>query len=253
MSSEERSEQLLKTSGSDIERQLLASAADDEMPEEKFQALLKYGAGTALSGVATSTRSTWKLTLAKGLGLLALAAAGIGVFHHESSKPASTSAAVGEASGATPDIEAAPSETRPALPSVEPVPVVSLDALPSAPRAASSSASVASVARPVEKPSVDDDVSITEQMKLIDAARTRLRRDDPRGALAVLDEYERRFSAPAFKEEATVLRVSSLAKAGRRVDAKRVGEAFLAAHPSELYRRRVEAIVRTLSEKGSSQ
>jgi hypothetical protein len=103
------------------------------------------------------------------------------------------------------------------------------------------------------RPLAEDDASFAEQMKLIDAARTKLRRDDPRGALAVLDDYERRFVVLAFKEEATVLRVSALAKAGDRAQARRIGEAFLSAQPSEIYRRRVEAVVRALDEQEASR
>ncbi|MDF2693767.1 MAG: hypothetical protein K0S65_2150 [Labilithrix sp.] len=250
MSSEEHSDRLLKAGGSDIERKLLASAVDDEMPEEKFQALIKYGAGAAMVSAAGPTEPTWKLSLAKGLGLLALTAASVGAFHYVSSKPEPSSAPIRDSRGASGTttassrVEAESSKAH----SAASIPVVSLHELPSAPSVVASAA-IAAPARSAEKPSAPDDLSFTEQMKLIDSARTRLRQDDPRGALAVLDEYDRRFSAPAFKEEATVLRVSSLAKAGDRAQAKRIGEAFLNAHPSELYSRRVEAIVRALSEQ----
>jgi len=243
--------------GSDIERRLLASAADDEMPEDKYRALVKSGAELAAAPKVAPARSTWKLTLTKGLGLLALGAVSIGVVGYAAttSEPLEApTSAVEEMPNAAVTGEAAddrPSVT-PGSPPVDPIPVLSLDQLPSARAASGSSAKPATTPAAVTHPLADEDASFAEQMKLIDAARTRLRRDDPRGALAVLDDYERRFRQPAFKEEATVLRVSSLAKAGDRAQARRVGDAFLSAHPSEIYRRRVEAVVRALDEQGGT-
>ena len=113
--------------------------------------------------------------------------------------------------------------------------------------------SAAPPARSVAKKPVLDEVSLGEQMAFIDSARTRLRQGDPRAALTVLDEYKRRYPEPAFREEATVLRVSALAKAGDVAEARRLGEAFLSTHPAELYSRRVEGIVRSLESQESSQ
>lgn len=244
--------------GSDIERRLLASAADDEMPEEKLQALVKWGAGLPPVAAPAAAKSTWKLTIAKGIGLLALAAVSIGVVEHVATSHAPSSAPVRAARGtsssgaSTAALAGHPSEALaapPADPAPVVIPVVSLDQLPTAPVPPASAASSAAAHAAKTRPLGDDDASFAEQMKLIDAARTRLRRDDPRGALAVLDDYERRFPTPAFGEEATVLRVSALAKAGDHARARRIGEAFLGAHPSEIYRRRVEAVVRALDEQ----
>jgi hypothetical protein len=252
MSSEERLVRLREDGGgSNIERRLLASVADDEMPEENYRALLKWGAGLGAISAAPPAETASKLTLAKGLGVLALTAASIGVFGYvtaSTTPPAAPSSDVdgmSKASATGAAVAAGPSE--PSAPtSADAIPVVSLDELPSAPVAMSPPPNAAPARSAETRPLVDDDVSFTEQMKLIDSARTMLRQDNPRGALAVLDEYDRRFPMPAFKEEATVLRVSSLAKAGDRAHAKRIGEAFLSAHPSELYSRRVEAVVRAL-------
>ncbi len=247
MSSEKRMPRLRDDEASEIEKLLLASAADDEMPEEKYRALVDWGARLG----TMPARPTWRLTIGKGLGLLALGALAVGVGGYAASRteprPSLTSveprtrnadAIPTGAAGANHEPNAHPGSA------ADPIPVLSLDQLPSAPAARGSSVTPPSTAE--TRRLGDDDASFAEQMKLIDAARSRLRRDDPRGALAVLDEYERRFTSRAFEEEATVLRVSALAKTGDRARAKRIGEAFLRARPSEIYRRRVETVVRTL-------
>jgi hypothetical protein len=250
MSSEKHMTRLQEAGGTDIERRLLASAADDEMPEEKFRALVQWGAGAATAAAATPTETAWKLPLVKGLGLLALAAASVGVFDYVSthrSGPASEPQEISKPAAAdAPEAQPAPSPADVA----EVVPVMTANELPSAPIAAPSPATPT---RPVAKKPALDDVSLAEQMTFIDSARTRLRQGDPRGALTMLDEYQRRYPQPAFREEATVLRVSAHAKAGDVAEAKRLGSAFLSTHPAELYSRRVEAIVRSLEPQENSR
>ena len=239
--------------GSDVERRLLASAADDEMPEERYRALVKWGAEFTPASAPPVT-PTWKLTIVKGLGLLVLTAISVGVAERVAGGPEAPAAPPSDVhetsnAGATGAALAGGASTALAPSSSAPIPVVSLDELPSAPAPMPSSASSETKRAPKARASADRDASFAEQMRLIDSARSKLRRDDPRGTLAVLDEYERRFPRPAFEEEATVLRVSALAKAGDRAQARRIGETFLRAHPSELYSRRVEAVVRALDEQ----
>ncbi len=247
---------LLDDGGSDIERRLLASAVDDEMPEDEFRALVKWGSELAAAPAVPPARSTSKLTLAKGLGLLALGAVSIGLVGYVTTRseprpvPTSEVAGMPDSTDTRDGVTDRPAAVPPVPPPADPIPVLSLDQLPSAPPASASSAKAATTPATETRPLAADDASFAEQMKLIDAARTEIRRDDPRGALAVLDDYARRFPDPAFKEEATVLRVSALAKAGDRAQARRIGDAFLSANPPQIYRRRVEAAVRALDEHG---
>lgn len=237
MSSEKDMMRLQDAVGSEIERRLLASVADDAMPEEKYRALLRWSEGAVAAARATPLRPAWKLPVLKGLGLLALVTASIGVFVTSSSStslPAPSEAPQMQVTPAVVPVSESASQTEP--PRADPiVPVLTPNQLPPAPSA---------VAR-TQKP----EISLGEQMKFIDSARTRLREDDPRGALTVLDDYARRYSDPAFREEATVLRVSAHAKAGDNAEAKRLGGAFLNTHPAELYSRRVEAILRSLESR----
>ncbi|AKV04316.1 hypothetical protein AKJ09_10979 [Labilithrix luteola] len=256
MSSEKRIVRLQEDGGSDVARRLLASASEDEMPDDRYRTLVEWGAGAAAHADAAVVRTTRVTPLVKGLGVITLVAASVGIFAYGSSSlPAPSASEPSAAAGGT---AAKPVEVGPAptvADTTTPAPVVTLDDLPNAPsvvRASPSSATASRAGeRPAEKKAATDEVSTAEQMKFIDRARTKLRQGDAHGALAVLDDYEKRFPAPAFKAEATVLRVSSLAKVGDRAAAKRLGEAFLNAHPSELYSRRVEAIVRSLDQDGT--
>lgn len=248
MSSEKDMMRLQDAGGSEIERRLLASVADDAMPEEKYRALLRWSEGAVAAARATPSRPAWKLSLLnglKGFGLLALAVASVGALVVTSSSSSSARKAPSEApqtlatTAAIPPSDGALLNAAPPVDAIVPVvpdvPVLTPNQLPSAPTAAPRAHG--------------PDVSLGEQMKFIDAARTRLRQDDASGALSVLDDYARRYSEPAFREEATVLRVSAHAKAGDVAEAKRLGGAFLNTHPAELYSRRVEAILRSLESR----
>ncbi|MDF2694666.1 MAG: hypothetical protein K0S65_3049 [Labilithrix sp.] len=244
---------LREAGGTEIERRLLASAAEDVMPAAKHRALVEWSARAASTAVrTTSAGPAWKPALVKGLGLAALAAASLVVFDHLS-VPSGASRGGGSAPReiASQAALATSAETHGAVPATLPGAspevgaTVTPDQLPSAP--------VAVPARPAPKKAAANDVSLGEQMKFIDSARTRLRQDDPRGALSVLDEYARKYPEASFREEATVLRVSALAKAGNVAEARKLGSAFLNTHPAELYSQRVEAIVRSLDSEESGR
>jgi hypothetical protein len=68
------------------------------------------------------------------------------------------------------------------------------------------------------------------ELLLVEEARRELR-DEPRRALATLDEYARAFPRGALGEEAEILRLSALAAAGSGEEAAARAAAFLAAHP----------------------
>ncbi len=236
MSTDSDIPRLQDADGNEIEQRLLASAAEDVIAPEKLRALVEWSAGVGTAGSAPA-RGSWKPVVAKGAGVFVLAAAAAGVFAlASSSAPADAPVTNVQAIGTVeaPMAPAAPPET------------VTPDQLPPAPPAASAPSPRALAKRPVN---VDTNPSLGEQMAFIDDARTRIRRGDPRAALAVLDDYDRRYAQQAFKEEATVLRVSALAKAGDVEGAQKLGKAFLSTHPAELYSRRVETLLRGLEPK----
>jgi hypothetical protein len=87
--------------------------------------------------------------------------------------------------------------------------------------------------------------TLAEEIVLFDRARAALERGDAASALPLLDEYESRYRTGAFAEEAEVLRVRALMHQGDRAAATRVGERFLAAHPTSPHAARVRAILDT--------
>jgi outer membrane protein assembly factor BamD (BamD/ComL family) len=82
-------------------------------------------------------------------------------------------------------------------------------------------------AEPEER--VADDIS--EQIRMLDAAKRALRRGDPARALRELNSYQQRFPAGGLAQEATVLRIRALAQAGDRETAARMARRFAARHP----------------------
>lgn len=78
--------------------------------------------------------------------------------------------------------------------------------------------------------------SLSDEIRLIDEARTRLRGGDARGALEVLDRYDllvRR--AGSMRAEAAVVRIEALQASGAGDRARSLGERFLAMNPTSPY------------------
>jgi hypothetical protein len=85
--------------------------------------------------------------------------------------------------------------------------------------------------------------SLADEIALFDRAHAALEAGNAPTALALLDEYESRFRTGAFAQEAEVLRVQALVRVGDRAEATRVGDRFLAAHPTSPHAARVRAIL----------
>src|SRR5689334_419383 len=114
MSPEKELPSLRDAGGTEIERRLLASASEDAIPEARYRALVEWSAGAASTAVrATPAGSTWKPAMIKGLGLLALAASGLGVFEYLSSPSRPSSAPVVEPGTSSAGAEAEPAVATP--------------------------------------------------------------------------------------------------------------------------------------------
>jgi hypothetical protein len=82
------------------------------------------------------------------------------------------------------------------------------------------------------KPSVTSPApSLAEEVAAIDAARLAMGRDDPRGALHLLDDYDHRFPRGTFGPESRMLRVEALVARGDRATAVRSARAIVVADP----------------------
>jgi hypothetical protein len=80
---------------------------------------------------------------------------------------------------------------------------------------------------------------LTAELTALDAARTRLHSGDPKGALQLLDAYQRDFPRPRLALEAEVLRIFAYDKAGQKQTAKKRAEAFVLKYPKGVLSSRV--------------
>lgn len=85
--------------------------------------------------------------------------------------------------------------------------------------------------------------TLAQQIALLDRARAALTAGDAAHAQELVNDYEARFPDGSFVEEAEVLRVEALIRAGDRAGATRVGTRFLSAHPTSAHAARVRALL----------
>ncbi|MEA2749057.1 MAG: hypothetical protein QOI41_3200 [Myxococcales bacterium] len=145
---------------------------------------------------------------------------------------------------ATPAMAAAPITAAPAT--VEPKAVSPADlpaAAPTIPTPASTAMAAATGAATAAAASTAASVSFAEEIAAFDRARSALDAGESDRALALVDAYEKRFPAGTFVQEAEVLRVQALARKGDDAGARRVGQRFLAAHPTSPHAARIRAIL----------
>lgn len=140
--------------------------------------------------------------------------------------PASTEAPLATA---TPAPTETPSASAPTAPSIAPS-AHAPRTQTAAPRPSASAAATA----------VDD---LAGELAAIDRARRAARGATPADALVELDDYQKRYPAGSLRNEALVVRVEALVKAGRVDDARRVAAPFLAAHPDDMASRRIRALL----------
>ncbi len=80
---------------------------------------------------------------------------------------------------------------------------------------------------------------LSEEIRLIDSARTSLRQGEPRVAIRYLSQYSARFPNGRFSLEAAALRIESLAASGEQSRARALAQRFIANHPKSLLVERV--------------
>ena len=81
--------------------------------------------------------------------------------------------------------------------------------------------------------------ALAAELGELDRARSKLSSGDPKGALAVLDDYARTYPRGRLGLEAEVLRIDALAQSGDMQSAKKRAEAFLKRHPKGVLAPRV--------------
>ncbi len=235
-------------SGSPLERSILGFGRDDAPSDELARKTLAAmadappasAAPAAPARAVSATRPRWILAGACALGIAAVI---VGIVRRD------------EGPTSVPPTPVAPTEAPLVVSAPEPAPVpvkeevakeevaVTPDSLPSAPvRAPAPQAASASAraAAPIERPS---SASIAREVELLDTVKARLGTRDAAAAARALDAYDSEFPSGTLRPEATVLRIRMLLLRGDRGGAEKVGQAFLAKHPSGVHAKRVRALL----------
>ncbi len=127
-----------------------------------------------------------------------------------------------------------PSPARGAAPEVSPLPPVEQRVV--TPRARTTSSA----------PEADD---LSEQIRLIEAARAGVAARDAKAALAAVSEYSSKFPRGSFGQEAAVLRIRAIDQSGDSARATAMAKAFIARFPKSPHVARLSPI----AERGTSR
>lgn len=87
-----------------------------------------------------------------------------------------------------------------------------------------------------------------DEPQLIESARKALV-SDPKRALALTHEYQRRFPSGALSVEREVIALEALARSGQRAEARRRALAFEAEHPTSIHLPRVRSLLSRLDTR----
>ncbi len=220
-----------------LERQLLNAAAN-EMPSAEQRMRVRQALGLPAVAVVplapasnTARRALLMKAAAGGLIVVSAAAllfyAGFGRSQHANAVNVPTPVAV----PSTPVPAVAPVAAQQAaepvaapLPPVEPLPsnVPDVKLAPKGARVTNAAASS----------SASDAGDLTEQLRLIDAARSAVAAGDAKGASTAISAYQTRFPRGAFGQEAAVLRIETVDLQGNHAQAASLAKSFLAKHPN---------------------
>jgi hypothetical protein len=164
---------------------------------------------------------------AGGIGLLAVTA---GVVRERNAEPRDPSVQIEAA--AEPELSAVAAADHQPEPALEPEQDTS-------PEPASPAVSRPRPARAT--PATASDSTLEAELALMQVARASA---DPKQALATLEQHRKQFAAGVFAAEREVLRVEQLCALGRVGEARAIAAAFLAKHPDNPLRSRVDPACR---------
>jgi hypothetical protein len=190
-------------------------------------------AATGTAPTATLGKSAVYAKLALGVGIAAL----IGVLaltrqHDSAPAPVAPVKSPVAVEVVAPPV-AAPAQE--ATPAVSPLPPVEAPA-PAA-RGARSDASASATA------------DLSEQIRLIEAARAGVAAHDPRAASSALDSYAAKFPRGSFGQEAMVLRIRAIDQSGDSARATALAKSFVTRFPNSPHVARLKPI----AERGASR
>jgi hypothetical protein len=252
-------QRLLSGGGDEVELALLASARADAPSQEALKrAMLAVGIGGSLAAAATvasaaavakasmppaaaaaaASKSSLVL-LVKWVGIAALGGlAGWGVVHELTPAPQSLALAPVSDDAARRDFAFDKAPTSP--PQAGPA-VAGPTEDPATSALAGDEGHVAPEASRTKAPAAPRKPTLADEVAALDKARKAMD-DDPEAALAAVESYEKGFKGGVLAEEAEMLRVESLARAGKKEEARAAAAAFLARYPKSAHAARIRAL-----------
>ncbi|HYP99517.1 MAG TPA: outer membrane protein assembly factor BamD [Polyangiaceae bacterium] len=214
-----------------FEQQLLDAVAK-EAPSAEQRARVRLALGLPAIAPSVTTMAPVgrrALLLKAGGGLVVVAGAMLALFFAVGRKPNSpdkqAAAPIATQQAAAPVVataEPAPAPS-PALPATEPAP----SAAPTNAREDSAPTRRASKAAPA-----DSAADLSDQLRLIDAARAAVAAGNASAASAALTSYRTRFPRGPFGQEAAVLQIETLDLQGNHAQAAAQARSFLARYPN---------------------
>lgn len=238
----------LAKTGSDIERLLLSAGAEERPDAESVRkaarvlglvprvALVAATLGLALRAGRWTSLMAWGSMALVGIAGIAI------VTHAVGSGPPAGAALL--AAQHPPGALVLPQPVLPPSPAQETLTTAPAGAEPAAlaPDARRAPPRVAS------GPSAQAD-RLRAEAQALDAARELLARGDATGALVQLGDYDWRFAGGSLREEALLLRIESLARAGDGATAAAFARRFLKTYPTSVHVDRVAALLRELEPR----
>ena len=198
----------------------------------------QVGAGgaapSAAGGAAAATKSTTFAKAAFGVAAVALVGAFMLLQKPAAQAPSAPASPAPVRVAATAPV--AVTAAVEAAPAVSPLPPVE-EAPAAAPRVARAEASSSAAA------------DLSEQIRLIEAARSGVAAHDSKAALSALDGYAAKFPRGSFGQEATVLRIRAVDQAGDSARATAMAKSFIARFPNSPHVARLKPI----AERGASR
>ncbi len=167
-----------------------------------------------------------KIAIGSVIGASAIAALIFSGLLHKPSAPASTVVPAPAVVVTAPVVAALPPE-----PVASPLPPV--EAAPAAGSSAAKSNAKAAVSSVSKTPAPADSASdLSEQLRLIDSARSAIAAGNASAASQALTSYSSKFPHGSFGQEAQVLRIEAVDMQGNHAQAATLAKSFLAQHPN---------------------